>query len=558
MDNQKFSKIIKIIVGAIIVILIILLLRGCEDKAKLELLGSNEMMIYQNDRYIEPGYNILETNNPEEFYVNVDGFVNTNKTGTYTLEYSLYNKKGKAVSKAVRTVTVLEDTLSNISMYIKGEQEEYFFIDTYVDHGIEAYNKSDDITNNVYIDSNVNPSVAGDYQVKYQVYSGTNIKEVIRIIHIVDFDIEEDIDEKNLMINLDVNCDDYYYTILPDGTRSYSRYVSYDYNEIGEYEFDIHLKNDSHKKHVVTITTIDREGPVGTCTLYYDHSTTIINVNATDASGIGKYSYNGLDFYTSSTKINSLISNVTVKVYDKHDNETDIKCKAELEAGFRKINVTEDGRVKNKSGHIKCGTSVAKENAELDLLMQSYGYKTRAAVAAAATYLANYKYDIPYFWGGKTVAKGLDPTWGCRRSHSTAHNCSVAFNSDKSACAYGLDCGGLVRWAYVQAGFDTSILRGEDIVTQRWGTFNPKQHKYNFNTNNLAYANQLKPGDLVHRTGHIGVIIGVDKDTVQVAEMLGPLFVSTVDKYTGRGLSKQKGFTEFVLMDEFFKTYGAN
>ena len=73
----------------------------------------------------------------------------------------------------------------------------------------------------------------------------------------------------------------------------------------------------------------------------------------------------------------------------------------------------------------------------------------------------------------------------------------------------------------------------------------------------MAYANQLKPGDLVHRTGHIGIVIGVDNEYIQVAEMLGPEFVNKIEKRTGRSLSKQKGFTEFVLMDEFFSMYGA-
>ena len=107
-------------------------------------------------------------------------------------------------------------------------------------------------------------------------------------------------------------------------------------------------------------------------------------------------------------------------------------------------------------------------------------------------------------------------------------------------------------------GCQNCILRGEDSVTQRWGTFNPKQYKYNFNTNNLAYANQLKPGDIVHKPNHVAVIIGVDKDTLQVAEMTGPVIITIIRKSNGASINHQNSFTEFVLMDEFFKTYGAN
>ena len=360
----------------------------------------------------------------------------------------------------------------------------------------------------------------------------------------------------NLIMDLLISCDNYYYTILPDGTRSYSKYISYSYDEVGDYEFDLYLMNGSHKKYIVNIESIDREGPTGTCTLYYENNQTTINMNVTDKSGIQKYSYNGLDFYNNTTTLSSITPNITVRAYDKHNNYTDIKCKAELGEGFRSINIDSSGHVQNKSGWIVCGTSVTKDNQELDNLMQSYGYKTRAAVAMAATFLANYKYNIPYFWGGKTITKGIDPTWGCRRNHSTDHNCSKPMASDKSYCEYGLDCGGLVRWAFIQAGFDSSILRGEDIVTLRWGKFNPREHLYKFGSNNMAYINQIKPGDIVHKPGHVALVIGVDKDTIQVAEMTGPVIITILSKPNGNSINKQSSFTEFLLMDEFFKMYG--
>ena len=555
MNDQKLSKIIKICIVIIVIVAIILLFGNRGDTAKLELIGSNPMTINQYDRYIEPGYTITETNDTSGFYINIDGFVNINKAGTYNLVYMLYNKNGSLVSQVERQVIVLENSLVYIDL--KGEEEEYFFVDSYVDHGVEAYRGSVDVTNEIKVVSDINPSIPGTYEVRYQITNNNNnVNEAIRRVHIIDYEINKEIDEANLIIDLSIKCDDYYYTILPDGSRSYSKYISYFYNDIGDYEFDVYLKNESHKKYVVNIDSIDREGPTGTCTVYYENNITTINMNVVDKSGILKYSTNGLDFYGNTTTLSTVTPNVTVRAYDKHNNYTDIKCKAELGAGFRSIALDDSGHVQNKSGWIVCGTSVAKDNQDLDNLMQSYGYKTRGAVAMAATFLANYRYHIPYFWGGKTIVKGIDPTWGCRKSHSTEHNCSKPMASDKSSCQYGLDCGGLVRWAFIQAGFDNSILRGEDIVTARWGKFNPREHLYKFNSQNTAYINQIKPGDIVHKPGHVALVIGVDSTTIQVAEMTGPVIITIIRKTNGSSTNGQSSFTEFLLMDEFYKMYG--
>lgn len=557
MDNDRLRKIIIGLVLVIILFAIILLLRGCEDTAKIVLTGGEKITINQNERYIEPGYTITETSSPENFYVNVDGFVNINKIGAYYLTYNLYNSNGKIVSFATRQVIVLKDKLSNVSMYLKGEDEEYFFVNDYIDHGIEVYDGSNDISNDVVIETDLKEDQVGSYEVRYQIHNNSDLKEAIRKVNIIDYEIDEEIDLKNLFIDLYIKCEDYDYTILPDKTKSYSKNVTYQFNDIGEYEFDIYLKSESHKKYIVNIETIDKDGPVGTCKLYHENNKTTITMDVTDASGISKFSYNGLDFYGNTTTINSVATNISVRAYDIHNNYTDIKCKAELSLGFKNLNLSDSGQLLNKTGYIVCGTSVTKANQELEMLMQSYGYKTRSAVAGSVLFLLNYPYHVHYFWGGKTSSKGLDPTWGCWKSHTADHNCSERSKTNSSQCKYGLDCGGLIKWAYIQAGFDQSIIRGEDIVKFKWGEFNPAKHKYNFSNENMAYANQLKPGDLVHRTGHIGIVIGVDNEYVQVAEMLGPEFVNKIEKRTGRSLSKQKGFTEFVLMDEFFSMYGA-
>ena len=553
MNNIDLNKVIKILM-VIIVIMVLFLIFSNKGNAKLELKGLSSLNVYQNDKFIDPGY---EISNNDGYYVNVEGNVNTNKPGIYYLKYLLYNKSGSLISEKERRVVVLQDNISNITMNLIGEEEEYFFVNDYTDHGIEAYHKNDNVVNEVYIDSNVKESVPGIYEVKYQYTRGNIVKEVIRTVHIVDFDIELNMQMANKKINFYVNNKDYSYTLLPNNIKEYSKDISYIYDQIGIYVFDIYLKSGSHKKYELNLATIDTEPPVGTCKLTHSNGKTIITMNVNDVSGIAKYSYNGLDFYNNINTLNSVIYNAKVRVYDKANNYTDISCNMELSEGFRDVPIDEFGTIQNKIGWITCGTDVSKDSQELDELVRSYGYKTRGAVAMAATYLANYKYRIPYFWGGKPADKGINTKWGCRQKHSTNHNCTKALASDYSYCEYGLDCGGLVKWSYIQAGFDPSIVRGEDIVTFKWGNFNPKGHVYNFNSNNRVYADQLKPGDIVHKPGHIGIIIGVDKDTLQVAEMqMYSIAISIIKKDNGQTTTKRNSFSEFLLMDEYFKMYG--
>lgn len=557
MNNGNRNKIIVGIVLFIVIIIFILLIRGCSsDTAELLLIGQERITIYQNDQYIEPGYKIVDTTDTNGYYINIDGVVNTNQVGNYVLKYMLYKKNGKLVSEKTREVIVLEDDLSNINMYLKGDSVEYFFVNDYVDHGVEVYNRNVDITNEVIVDSNVRADTVGEYEVKYQIKNNSYTKEIIRKVKIVDYNITEDIDVSNLLIGLVINCDDYYYTVLPDGTKLYSKYIDYKFEKEGEYTFDIHLKNDSHKEYIVNIQSIDKDGPVGTCTLNYGNNKTTIIMNVSDKSGISKYSYNGLEFTEKNKIINSIAMDVTVRAYDKHNNYTDIKCKAELSDGYRDVPIDANGTIQNKSGFFVCGTNTTKENQELANLMKAYGYKTRGAVAMAATYLANYKYKISYFWGGKPGDIGFHKDWGCRKSHKTDHNCTHPLASDKSVCEYGLDCAGLVKWSYIQAGFDKSTVRGEDTTTHKWGNFNPKPHVYRFSSNR-AYADQIKPGDIVHKPGHVGIVIGVDKDTVQVAEMvMYGIDISILKKDTGQSTTHRNDFPEFLLMDEYFKMYG--
>ena len=206
----NINKIIKIFCIIITILIIIILSRGCDVIARIELNGNEEITLYQNSPFTDPGYNIIDDNG--DYYVKVDSNINTNNVGIYQINYSLYDKDDKYISTVTRKIIVKEDKNTDINMYLKGDEEEYFFLNEYVDHGIEVYNGNIDITSDVNVISNVKPNVIGRYEVKYQIYIGNDIKEVIRKVNIIDYDIKEEINlndyEKlcydNVKLNLEI------------------------------------------------------------------------------------------------------------------------------------------------------------------------------------------------------------------------------------------------------------------------------------------------------------------------------------------------------------------
>jgi len=137
------------------------------------------------------------------------------------------------------------------------------------------------------------------------------------------------------------------------------------------------------------------------------------------------------------------------------------------------------------------------------------GVGTRDAIVAAAVipikYLAeNYNVVIPYTLGGghymevltpggvdvqHTTSKyyGLDPKWGTIVNHTWSGN-----YYDE----YGPDCSAWVPWVYKNAGIKMSPALG----------FAPLGTKYSTS----QYIG--RPGDLLEGSGHVMVIVGVDKD----------------------------------------------
>ncbi len=204
-------------------------------------------------------------------------------------------------------------------------------------------------------------------------------------------------------------------------------------------------------------------------------------------------------------------------------------------------------------GTITCGMYNAEQlnnlNSELKNKINSAGFGTREAVVSVASYLAEGSgVKIPYWWGGKSLADGFDPEWGCGKA-ITAGGSSK--QPKGSVHPFGLDCSGFTKWAIHAAGFKSNNIP-EGACNQSVNI--PGTQKIKFNSANF---NKVKVGDLVwygnmaKTEGHIGIIVSIaDKNTckVRVAE--------AANSKTGVRISDTNcnlnRFTHFVSMDGFY------
>lgn len=106
---------------------------------------------------------------------------------------------------------------------------------------------------------------------------------------------------------------------------------------------------------------------------------------------------------------------------------------------------------------------------------------------------------VGYFWGGKSLVLGEDPSWGTVETVTAEGSKSTGTRR-----AYGLDCSGFVTWAvvngYQNQAMEASVGNG---TSDQWGKAN------------VVSEADAQPGDLVFQKGpeagvnnHVGILCG--------------------------------------------------
>lgn len=167
---------------------------------------------------------------------------------------------------------------------------------------------------------------------------------------------------------------------------------------------------------------------------------------------------------------------------------------------IKKNNVSKDDReILKKYVETDCKLLCAVVTASHGFVRESVGENVseeRVNVICAAYSLVG---KVGYFWGGKSVELGEDPSWG-EAEVVTAEGS----NSTGTTRAFGLDCSGFVTWAVVN-GYQDQNMQATigDGTSDQWEKAN------------VVSESDAQPGDLVFQRGpesgsnnHVGILCG--------------------------------------------------
>lgn len=232
----------------------------------------------------------------------------------------------------------------------------------------------------------------------------------------------------------------------------------------------------------------------------------------------------------------------------------------------------------NNKKILKCKQYTSDEAKLLDNILEfkikTKGYKTRAGVLEASRFLVlNFKYKIQYFYEngrlnnygeknyvdgeGRYYHKGLylsedkydsiiaslygPAMWGCPLMVKL-------FQREENN---GLDCSGYISWAMLNAGFDIGDS-GSGINKDRDDDLDDFGEKMRI-TSDSFIEEKIKPGDLISRDAHIGIIIGIENNKYYVAEALD--YDLHINTYTKKELI-ESDWAYIQLMDSYYKEDG--
>lgn len=159
---------------------------------EMTLVGSTPMYLKVGERYKEQGCRAIDKVDGDltkQRLIQVKGRVNSMVPGSYKIVYSARDKAGN-VATAERVVNVLaEDTKIDktppVITLIGGTQKDIIYVgEEYEEPGVNAIDKVDgDITAYIKIEGEINPTLPGDYAIKYTAIdkSGNKTVKVVRV-----------------------------------------------------------------------------------------------------------------------------------------------------------------------------------------------------------------------------------------------------------------------------------------------------------------------------------------------------------------------------------------
>ncbi|MBP3635877.1 MAG: DUF5011 domain-containing protein [Bacilli bacterium] len=207
--NKKSVVIIKVLIVFLFVIFLFLLyinIRNIYNNVAFYLINESTINLGLNSNYQEPGFVAVMNGRNIKDKVQIKSNVDTSKYGTYEISYILEFKM-LAIKKELKRKVIVKD-LVKPELNVQSEDEIYLFLNE--EYDMPAFNALDnidgDITDKVEIDSNIDITQVGTYNITYSVIDSSNneVKKNIKVI----------VDRKDKLSYLQVNISEqklYYY-----------------------------------------------------------------------------------------------------------------------------------------------------------------------------------------------------------------------------------------------------------------------------------------------------------------------------------------------------------
>ncbi|HMF56097.1 MAG TPA: DUF5011 domain-containing protein, partial [Pyrinomonadaceae bacterium] len=149
--------------------------------------GANPMTVECHTSFSDPGA-VAHDACGGDFAATASGSVNANVPGDYTITYNASDASGNAATPVTRTVHVVDTTRPVITL--NGSSSVTIEChSSYTDAGATASDGcAGDLTSSIVVTGSVNPNVAGDYTLSFNVSdpSGNAAITVTRVVHVVD------------------------------------------------------------------------------------------------------------------------------------------------------------------------------------------------------------------------------------------------------------------------------------------------------------------------------------------------------------------------------------
>lgn len=152
----------------------------------LTLKGEDNIRVNWKDAFTDPGATATIQGKNADDRIIIEGTVDTNTIGTYTIIYKIMNDEGKNEVVKKRTVQVVD--LENPTLILKGDTIMQVYVDTtYREPGYEAKDNHDgDLTDKVTVTNSLDTKKVGSYEIIYAVTdssgNSTELKRTVQVI----------------------------------------------------------------------------------------------------------------------------------------------------------------------------------------------------------------------------------------------------------------------------------------------------------------------------------------------------------------------------------------